>query len=68
MHLIQHLLLCVMLLCTSWLCNDLRFQMIGLNSRLLCPLDAFVKGDLKETKGDVKKAFDKAWKDYETKL
>uniref|UniRef100_A0A3B1ISX6 Un-named sa1614 n=1 Tax=Astyanax mexicanus TaxID=7994 RepID=A0A3B1ISX6_ASTMX len=30
-------------------------------------LDSLVKGDLKEVKGDLKKPFDKAWRDYESK-
>ncbi|TSK16232.1 Arf-GAP with SH3 domain, ANK repeat and PH domain-containing protein 2 [Bagarius yarrelli] len=31
-------------------------------------LDPLVKGDLKEVKGDLKKPFDKAWRDYESKF
>ncbi|XP_051531183.1 arf-GAP with SH3 domain, ANK repeat and PH domain-containing protein 2-like isoform X4 [Myxocyprinus asiaticus] len=31
-------------------------------------LDSLVKGDLKEVKGDLKKSFDKAWRDYENKF
>ncbi|XP_071968332.1 arf-GAP with SH3 domain, ANK repeat and PH domain-containing protein 1-like [Engystomops pustulosus] len=31
-------------------------------------LNSLVKGDLKEVKGDLKKPFDKAWKDYENKF
>ncbi|MGH0183297.1 UNVERIFIED_CONTAM: hypothetical protein FKN15_011722 [Acipenser sinensis] len=31
-------------------------------------LDSLVKGDLKEVKGDLKKPFDRSWKDYESKF
>ncbi|XP_064162163.1 arf-GAP with SH3 domain, ANK repeat and PH domain-containing protein 2 [Anguilla rostrata] len=31
-------------------------------------LDSLVKGDLKEVKGDLKKPFDRAWRDYESKF
>uniref|UniRef100_G3NJQ4 Un-named sa1614 n=1 Tax=Gasterosteus aculeatus aculeatus TaxID=481459 RepID=G3NJQ4_GASAC len=31
-------------------------------------LDSVVKGDLREVKGDLKKPFDKAWRDYESRF
>ncbi|KAM3621723.1 uncharacterized protein V6R79_015144 [Siganus canaliculatus] len=31
-------------------------------------LDSLVKGDLREVKGDLKKPFDRAWRDYESRL
>ncbi|XP_068449681.1 arf-GAP with SH3 domain, ANK repeat and PH domain-containing protein 1 [Clinocottus analis] len=31
-------------------------------------LESLVKGDLREVKGDLKKPFDKAWRDYETRF
>lgn len=31
-------------------------------------LDSLVKGDLKEVKGDLKKPFDRAWRDYESRF
>ena len=43
------------------------FQINKQESNLITPLNTVLKGELKEVKGDLKRPFEKAAKDYETK-
>ncbi|KAH9492543.1 Arf-GAP with SH3 domain, ANK repeat and PH domain-containing protein 1 [Bulinus truncatus] len=53
---------------TKDLSSMMKNMMDGLNNMVLFPLDSFMKGEFKGAKGDLKKPFDKAWKDYEAKF
>lgn len=42
--------------------------MQNINNNLLFPLETILKGDLKGVKNDLKKPFDKAWKEYDIRM
>ena len=46
----------------------LDFQMQSLDSIILFPVDRLLKTELRGSKGDLKRPFDRAWKDYHDKF
>ncbi|CAM9506429.1 unnamed protein product [Lampetra planeri] len=54
--------------CTKEIAAVLKNMICNMTNILVFPLESVLKGDFKEVKGELKKPFDKAWKDYETKF
>lgn len=50
------------------LCSAMKTLFTNYHNMVLFPLDSLLKGDMKDVKGDMRKPFDKAWKDYEAKV
>jgi len=59
---------CTLLNGCEYLILTFVLQMQSLNNNIMFPIDNLLKGDLKEGKGDLKKPFEKAWRDYESKI
>ena len=52
----------------GWTILILDFQMQSLDSIILFPVDRLLKTELRGSKGDLKRPFDRAWKDYHDKF
>lgn len=50
------------------LCSVMKTLFTNYHNMVLFPLESLLKGDMKDVRGDMRKPFDKAWKDYEAKV